>query len=201
MIQRVRIDVGEERLQVIVRGNAERAQERRGRHLALPIDFHPDHVVRVSLELEPRAAIRDELRAVVPAAARDLGREERAGGTDELGHHDALDPVDHERSPIGHNREFAQVHLLLLRFARALVHELRLHAERGLVVDVFLLRCLFVEFGIIKKIVGERELEVAADEVLDRRNLIQELADSFFEEPAVALLLDLDQIRKRHGVS
>ena len=96
---------------------AEGAQEHRRGELALPVDPDVQEVLRVVLELDPRAAVRDDLRDVEGLV---LGVEERARRAVELRDDDALGPVDDERAVLGHQRDVAEVDLLLLDVADGL---------------------------------------------------------------------------------
>ena len=96
---------------------AEGPQEHRAEELALAVDAHVQQVLAVVLELDPRAAIRDEL----PDEERLVFRvEEGARRPVQLRHDDALGAVDDERPVIGHQRDVAEVDLLLLDVADGL---------------------------------------------------------------------------------
>ncbi len=94
-----------------------RAQEHGRQELALPIDADVEQVLRVVFELDPRPAIRNDLRD-----ERRLVRrvEERPGRTVELRDDDALGAVDDERAVVRHQRDIAEVDLLLLDVADGL---------------------------------------------------------------------------------
>ncbi len=95
----------------------EGAQEHRREELALAVDAHVEQVLRVVLELDPRAAIRNDLRDVEGLV---LGVEERARRAVQLRDDDALGAVDDERAVVGHQRDVAEVDLLLLDVADGL---------------------------------------------------------------------------------
>ena len=95
----------------LVRLEAERPQEDRGRELALAVDAHEEHGLLVVLELHPRAAIGDDLRQV---AVRGLLREEDSRRAVELGDDHALGAVDHERPVLRHERDVAEEDFLFL---------------------------------------------------------------------------------------
>ncbi len=90
------------------------AQEYRAVELPLAVDAHRQHVLLVVLELHPRAAVRDDLRQV---GAGPLLGEEDAGAAVELGDDDALRAVDDEGAVVRHQRDVAEVDLLLLGVA------------------------------------------------------------------------------------
>jgi hypothetical protein len=111
---------------------AERAQEDRGVQLAAAVDADVDVVLVVELEVEPRAAVGDHAGGEqLLAGAVGLALvvvEEHAGRAVELGDDDALGAVDDERAVRGHQRDLAEVDLLLLHIADRL--------GAGLVVDI-----------------------------------------------------------------
>ena len=94
----------------------EGAEQRGGRELLLLVDMDVDHVVDVDRELDPRAAERDDPRRE-EALAVGVGVlfEHHAGRPVQLADHDALGAVDDERAERGHDRQFAEVDLLLDR--------------------------------------------------------------------------------------
>src|SRR6185436_19940469 len=99
---------------------AERAEEDRRQELALAVDADVEQVLRVVLELHPRAAVRDDLRDVERLVFRV---EERARRAVQLADDDALGAVDDERAVVTHERDVTEVDLLLLDVAD------RLHAR------------------------------------------------------------------------
>ena len=101
---------------------AERAQEHRRQELALAVDAHVEQVLGVVLELHPRPAIRDDLRDEERLVFRV---EERARRPVQLADDDALGAVDDERAVLGHQRDVAEVDLLLLDVADGLHPGLR----------------------------------------------------------------------------
>ena len=124
-------EVREDRFRV----QADGLQQDRDRHLAATVDAEVQHVLRVELEVEPRAAVRNhagreqQLARAVRLALVVL--EEHARRTVQLRHDDALGAVDDERALVGHERNFAHVDLLLLHF----LDHLRLRSRRLAVID------------------------------------------------------------------
>ena len=125
LVQEDAIDRVERADDLVRAAQAERAQEHRGQELPLAVDADVEEVLLVVLELHPRAAIRNDLRDVERLV---LGVEERARRAVELRHDDALGPVDDERAVVGHQRDVAEVDLLLLDVADGL------HAGLGILV-------------------------------------------------------------------
>src|SRR6185369_812574 len=95
----------------------ERAQEDRGEELPLAVDADIEEVLRVVLELHPRSAVRDDLRDVERLVFRV---EEGARRPVQLRHDDALCAVDDEGAVLRHQRDVAEVDLLLLDVADGL---------------------------------------------------------------------------------
>ena len=159
-------------------GHADGLEEVGDRLLTLAVDAHADGVALVDLELEPRAARGDDLRAegfLVGRAVREL-LEVHAGGTHELGDDDALGAVDNEGTAWGHEREVAHEHGLGLDFAGFVVHELGGHVHGCGVRVVLRLGFLHGVLGGFEAVVVERQAHGACD-VLDGGNLVED----FFE--------------------
>ena len=92
-------------------------------HLAVAVDLDADLTIDVGLKLEPCAAVRDDLCAKkLPAALWHRGKV-NTRRTHELGNDDALHAIHDERAARGHDREIAEIHLLLLLVARATVDQ------------------------------------------------------------------------------
>src|SRR5690606_17851660 len=100
----------------------QRAQEDRREELALAIDPHVQQVLRVVLELDPRAAVGDDLRDVEVLV---LAVEEGPRRPVQLRDDDALGAVDDERAVFTHQRDVTEVDLLLLDVADGLDARLR----------------------------------------------------------------------------
>ncbi len=146
----------EELLQDALGRVAQRLQQDGHRHLAAAVDAEEHDVLRVELEVQPRAAVRDDARREkqLPGAVRlaAVVLEEHARRAVQLGHDYALGPVDDERTRRGHERDLAHVHLLLLHFlgnrlGRILVedHQAHLGAQGARVGQAALLALLDVE--------------------------------------------------------
>ena len=100
---------------------AERAQQHRRVQLAAAVDADVEQVLGVELEVEPRAAVRDDAGAVEQLARR-VGLAlvvvvEDARAAVQLADDDALGAVDDERPVVGHERDLAEEDLLLLDVA------------------------------------------------------------------------------------
>ena len=151
---------------------AEGAQQRRGRELLLLVDVDVDHVVDVDRELDPRAPERDDPRREQPLAVRvGVLLEHDARRAVQLAHHDALRAVDDERPERGHDRQLAEVDLLLDGVLEPLLAlDLLVHVE--------------AELGLERRGVGH----VALDALLDR---VLGLAQRVAQELELVLLVDV----------
>src|SRR5881628_1427108 len=103
--------------QEIIGGVPEGFQQDRRRHLSPPVNPDVEDVPRVKLKVEPRAAIRDDPRREQDLAA-GVGAalvmcEEGPRRAVQLAHHHPLGPVDDERAALRHQRQFADIDLLL----------------------------------------------------------------------------------------
>ena len=91
-----------------------------------------EHVARRKVELDPRAAVWDELRDEgLLSRDAELGAVVDSGGTRELVDDYALRSVDYEGSPFGHGGEVAQVDVFFFDFAALLVHQTNRRAQRS----------------------------------------------------------------------
>ena len=182
-------------------GDAQRAEEQRGRLLALAIDANGEDVALIGLEFEPCTAGRDDLRAVDGLVGRliALGGEVDAGRTDELRDDDALGAVDDEGPARGHEREVAHEDLLLFDFARLAIDEADLGEQRSLVGNVLFLA--FVDRVLrVAELMGAEFDEHVLRGALDRADGVERLRDAFGHEPREAVRLDGDQIGHVHDV-
>ena len=172
----------EELAQDFLVGEADRLQQRGHRHLAAAVDAEEQQVLRVELEIEPRAAVgnhagrEQELAGRMRLAAVVL--EEHARRPVQLGDDHPLGAVDDERAVVGHERDLAHVDLLLLhlldrRLGRLLVHdrEADLGPQRRAIGEAALLAFGDVERRGEQRVADEIELRVArmAGDREDRR--------------------------------
>ena len=113
-------------------GIVEAAEEGCRRELGGLVDAHRQHIFLGHLQLDPRAALRDDARRVerAVALARDDG-EVHAGRAVELTDDDTLGPVDDELAAAHHDRELAEVDVLLGEVRPALAPEPNGDAERA----------------------------------------------------------------------
>ena len=106
---------------------SQRAQEHRGQEALLSVDFGVDQLLLlVDLELQPRAAVRDDPGRVHAFFVR----EDRARGAVDLTDHDPLSAVDDEGPPLGHERDVPHVDLLLTNLAGLQEYQVDLGFDR-----------------------------------------------------------------------
>ena len=164
----------EEHVENLLLGVAQGAQNDGHRELAAPVDAREHAVLRVELEVEPGAAIRNDARGEQKLAGgvrlAAVVIEEHAGAAMQLRDDDSLGAVDDERAVLGHERQFAEVDLLfahvlhgLLRTARFLVehHEPNLDAQRRRIGEAAQLAFLDVEHRLAEPIAHVLERRVA----------------------------------------
>ena len=185
LVLRVAVDGREDGADLVVVLVADGSQERRRGDLALAVDLDRQEVLVARLELEPGAAIRDHLgREERPAARRILeGAVVDARRAHELADDDALGAVDDERPLVRHEREVAHVDPLALDLAGLLDQEFDVHVERPAEGKVLGPALQFGVLGRTELVVQEMELHHLAGEVLDRADLVEQLAQPFFHEP------------------
>ena len=198
----VRVHGVEERGDLVV-GLVPDGPEERGRgDLPLPVHLDREEVLVARLELEPRPAVRDDLRAVQHAPGRRVleGGVVDTGRTDELAHHDALRAVDDERALVRHPRVVAHVDALALDLAGLLDEELDFDMERLDERPVADPALVLGELRVAERVVEEPELHDLAGEVLDGADLVEELAQALRDEPVERLELELDEVRDREDL-
>jgi len=154
------------------------------------------------LELEPGAAVGDDLRVGQVAARRRvlLAREVDAGRAHQLGDDDALGAVDDEGAGGRHEREVAHEQLLLLHLARLLDDELDADAQGRGVGGVAVAALALVVLRLAEGVLAEAQLHLGAGEVLDGRDLVEQLTQALALEPVVGVELNLDQVRHLHDL-
>src|SRR4030095_4734547 len=181
---------------------AEGAEEHRGKELALAIDPDVEQVLRVVLELHPGAAVGDDLRDVQALVFRV---EEGARRAVELRDDDALGAVDDERAVVGHQRDVAEVDLLLLDVADGLDAGLRIlvpddetdgDLERHGVGHAALLALVDVVLQLHPDRVAADVADVAARLVLDAAARAEHdvIAERIGDERRAAVLAGLAQV-------
>ncbi len=167
---------------------AERIQHRRRRQFALAVDADVQNVLGVKLEVEPGPAIwNDPGREEKLAGRMGLAAimvEEDARRAVHLGHNHTLGAVHDERTLVGHQRNIAEIDLLLLdlfdRFrARVLVNiednQLQPHLERRCVGQVTLHTLLHIELRRLEFVRNVFKC-CALIEVDDRENAFEDTA-------------------------
>ena len=197
LVVEVDVDAGEQRRDLLVLLVADRAEQGRRRDLALAIDLDPQLVLVVGLELEPRAAVRDDLgaeqhpagRGVLGLAVVDARR------ADELADDDPLGTVDDEGALVGHPRVVAHVDALALDLAGLLDQEFDVDVERLAERQVLGAALLLGVLGRAELVVEELELHHLAGEVLDRTDLVEQFAKPLLDEPGERIELEFDQVR------
>src|SRR5204862_1062214 len=177
----------------------ERAQQGRDRWLPLPVDARVDDALLVDLELGPRATRGHQVRREDLLGGILRLHQVGAGAAHELRHDHALGAVDDERAPLGHHREVPHEDGLLADLARLLVDEADRYRERSLVGQVLLTAFLDRELRLSELVRAELHRE-RAGVVLDRRDVIDRLAQALVQEPLKRGLLDVDQVGKVENV-
>ena len=105
-------------------GKAQSLQQYGRVELAAAVDPDIKNILRVKLEVHPAAAVRNNPRGVQKltggAVATLIMVKEDPGRTMQLRHHDALGAVDDKGPGVCHQRNLAEVNLLLLHVANGL---------------------------------------------------------------------------------
>src|SRR5207342_1931263 len=198
----------------------ERAQQHGHRQLAAAIDTGEQRVLRVELEVQPGAAVRNDAGAVQQLARR-MGLaavvvEEHARRTVQLRDDDALGAVDDEGAVAGHQGQFAHVDLLLLHILDRLGRRLAVvdnqahgHAQRRAEGQAAVAALTLVE-GRLAQIVADVFQPGVAGVAGDRENGFQGRMQAallalagrgeFLQELTVGVHLDRQQVgHVQHG--
>jgi hypothetical protein len=214
LLQEHRLGVVEVVEQILRRVPEGTEQDRRV-HLPAAVDADVDDVLRVELEVEPRAAVRDDAGRVEQLARR-VGLalvvvEEDARAAVQLADDDALGAVDDERTGVRHQRDLAEVDLLLLdvaddtltTLAGVVDHELGRHLDRSGEGGATLAALLDVVLRWFEVVADEDELTRPV-EILDGKDAPEDrlephlyalvLPDVRLQELVVARLLNVDQV-------
>ena len=188
-----------ERGVVVVAGEEARlidgADEHGDGQLALAVDLDAEDALGGGLELKPGAAAGDELGVGHALAALGIGLDGvvDAGGAHELADNDALGAVDDEGAAVGHQGEVAEEEALLLDLARVLDAQLDIDEEGRGEGHVAFAALLLVVLGLAELVLAKDEVHLGAGEVLDRRELIEQLAEALTLEPVEGIELELDE--------
>ncbi|MNF47683.1 hypothetical protein D3C84_288900 [compost metagenome] len=199
---------------------AQRAQQYRSRQLATTVDPHEHGVLRVELEVQPGATVRNDPRGVQQLARTvslaTVVIEEHARGAVQLGDDDALGTVDDEGTVLGHQGDFPHVDFLLLDVLDCLArrfliedHQTHFHAQRygeGHAAQYAFLdiECRFAQAitdvfqGGIAGIADNRENGLEGRMQADVAEML--LASARLQEFAVRIQLNGQQIRHIHDV-
>jgi len=176
---------------------AEPTQQHGHGQAALAVEAHADGVLLVDVELEPGPTGRDD-----PAGGEQLVEglvglllEDDAGRADQLGGHDALGAVDDKGALLGHNGEVTHEDRLGLDLAGGAVLEFGLDVELAGVGVVSLPALLDRMLGLLEAVLPEGERHLPG-EVLNRADLIEDLAKAVGDQPLERSTLDGDQIRE-----
>ena len=111
-------------LYALVRSESERAEKNGCGELTRSVDFNPQGVVRVLLELDPRASVGDNGRSVkLSARFREFETVVNAGRTNELGNDYTFRSVYDKRTVLRHFGKLAHENVLIENFARNFVNK------------------------------------------------------------------------------
>ena len=164
-------DLMEELEDLLVTAEAEGAEEHGGQEFLLAVEADPEQALRIVLELDPGAAVGNDLGDEEALGLRLA--EEHARRALELADDDPLDAVEDERPLLGHERDVAEIDFLLLDVLEPLGlgrrvlfpgHELDLELERDGVGVAFLdalhRRVLDPETDAVAAVLAERQLDL-----------------------------------------
>ena len=139
----------------------------------------------------------DQLRIGEAAAGRRVAGlgEVDAGRAHQLRDDDALGAVDDEGALLRHQRKIAQEQLLLLDLPGLLHGQRGVDQQPGGIGGVALAALALREAGLLEAVVRELQTHARAREVLDRRDLVEELAQALPQEAVEGPAGHLNQVR------
>ena len=189
------VDIMVEKLQDLFIGRvAQRTDEDSDRHLTVAIDTDGDGAGRIRFQLDPRAAIRDQLRGIdLLVESISFALVVYARRTNQLGYDDTLGTIDDECARVRHDREIPHEQIVLFQLAGFLVFQTRLHVQRSGVVHI-------LRLALFDIVLALAEIEIAKVQrpflsaVLDRRNICENILQPFLAEPFIRLRLQIEQM-------
>ena len=190
--------VAEEIQDIFVRIQSHDAQQHSGRDFAGAVDARVNDVVQVRFKLNPGAAVRNDLRSVkVNGAGVHLLVIVGTGGTYQLADDDTFRTVDDERARRRHQREIAHEYARFLDFTGILVHQAYVHVQGSAVGRVAFLAFLNRVFRFAQFETFKRKFQIFV-EILNRGDVVENLVQSFVDEPLVRFALQIDQMGHRN---
>ena len=187
--------LAEELADLHVGAKPQRTDEHGHRQLAVFINAHIEHVVRVGLVFQPGAAVRvhgggvELFAGLVVALAKVNAR-----AAHQLAHDHPLGAVVHKSARVGHQGEISHKDFLLLHLAGLLVQQTRGHPQGRGIGGVALFALLDGVLGLAQAVVDEFQRQVPG-EVLDGGHIAEHLFQALIQKPLVRVLLHLNEVR------
>ena len=189
------MDIMIEKLQDLFIGRvAQRTDEDSDRHLTVAVDTDGNGACRIRFQLDPRAAIRDQLRGIdLLVESISFALVVYARRTNQLGYDDTFGTIDDECARVRHDREIPHEQIVLFQLAGFLVFQTRLHVQRSGVVHI-------LRLALFDIVLALAEIEIAKVQrpflsaVLDRRNICENILQPFLAEPFIRLRLQIEQM-------
>ena len=209
-----------EEVEQLFRGVPQGFQEDGGGKLAPPVDTHVQDVLGIELEIDPGPPERNQPRRVDDfTAGVDLGLvmvNEQTGRAVQLAHHHPLGAIDNEGAVLGHQRQGAEINLLLLDVPDGLGLGIRTqivdHQAHPYLHGHFkghapLLAFVHVVLGVSQAVLDELQ-GADAGKIPDGKDALEDSLEAvvrarsrfhiFLQETMVGLFLHLDEIRNVH---
>ena len=209
-----------EKAQQLFRTVPQGFQEDGGGELAPPVDTHVKDVLGIELEIDPGPPERNQPRRVDDLTARvDLGPvmiNEQPGGAVQLAHHHPLGAIDDEGAVLGHQRQGAEIDLLLLDVPDGLDfgvrtqivdHQAHPYLDGHFKRHAPLLAFVDVVLGISQPVLDELQRAHAA-KIPDGEDALEHALEAdvrarprfhvFLQETMIGLFLHLNEIRNVH---
>ena len=190
----IRVDIGEQVADFVIRAKADCAQQNGDRQLALSVNLHADDIALAGFKLQPGAAAGNQFGAgkLTPRASIFFHRKIDAGGADELADHNAFATINNKGSRVSHQRKVAHKDFLFADLTRVLIDQLHLHPKRSRIGNVTFATFIDRILRFAKVEVAQMQLQIFV-KANNWRNFAEQFAKAIGLEPFEAAQLHLSE--------
>ena len=183
---------------LLVGSKAQSTDEISHGHLAGAVNADGHDVVGIRLQLDPGPTVRDDCSIVeLLAGGVDLLAVIGTGRTNQLADDDTLCTIDDEGASVSHQGEIPHENFLLLDFTGLAVDETDIDAQGRSPGHIAFLALIEVILRLSHRKAFEGEDKISR-EILNWRNVTEDLLQPLIQEPLVARPLDIQQVRHFH---
>ena len=180
-----------------IRRQAQSTQQYGCRQFSSSIYTSINNIVDVGFILNPRTTVRNNGSSIDFFAARiHIYSVVNARRTNQLAYDNTFSTIDYESTGFSHQGEIAHKYGRFFDFASIFVHQAYFNIHRSRVRFISFLAFLNIIFRFAKLEVFKRKLKVTG-KVFNRRNVVENFTQTFFNEPVIRAFLNINQMR--HG--